>query len=390
MAPDQPFLDLLQQYKNGPVTPAVEEQLMELVQSGRYDAWLGDDILSTLKKGPVQYTWSHDRSQQVLNQVMQGAVIKRLPRRYTWNRYVVAAAVLLLIAYGSLFLAEEVKHAPVLPVALEQPEIKPGAHTAILTLADGSSVVLDSTANGMVRMQQGIQVSKQGSGQLVYSAPGSLQVLHPVFNSLTTPRGGQYQVTLPDGTRAWLNAASSLKYPVAFTGKERRVEFSGEGYFEVAANQAMPFIVEVNEMEVRVLGTHFNIMAYREEGMIKTTLLEGAVQLVKGTATARLKPGEQGILQQQHFTVTKADVEESVAWKNGFFQLEEAGVEVVMNQLSRWYNVEVDYPDGIPDVHFTAYISRNTSLQQVLKMLSLSKLKYRVNGRSITVLGDKK
>jgi transmembrane sensor len=265
-------------------------------------------------------------------------------------------------------------------------DVTPGTSKAMLTLADGSTIVLDDAKNGTLAQQGRTKVFKM-DGKLVYNGPasGANEVL---FNTIATPRGGEYQVMLPDGSQVWLNAASSLRFPTSFAGQERRVEITGEAYFEVAKNAAMPFIVTVNNSEIRVLGTHFNVMAYGEEAILKTTLLEGAVRFTSGNSQTFLKPGQQSqlVLNGGLKVVNNVNLDEAVAWKNGMFHFEKTGIEMMMRQLSRWYNIEVVYMDGVTDEKFIADIPRNTNLSDALKALELTgKIKFKVADRKVLV-----
>jgi len=264
-------------------------------------------------------------------------------------------------------------------------DVEPGSSKAVLTLGDGSSIVLDSSSSGILSRQGNTKVIKTG-GKLNYSVFDKDK--KPVlFNKLTTPRGGQYQVELPDGSKVWLNAASSLRFPTAFTGRERRVEVEGEAYFEVAENKAKPFIVSTNGTEIQVLGTHFNVMAYRDETLLKTTLLEGAVKVV-GNGSVILKPGQQSQLfaNSRIKVVSDVNLEEVMAWKNGYFHFEGVDFETASKQLSRWYDVEVVCDRKVDDFLY-AEIPRNTRLSDVLKALELTgKLKFEIKDKKIIVI----
>jgi len=205
---------------------------------------------------------------------------------------------------------------------------------------------------------------------------------------LSTPRAAQYQLVLPDGSKVWLNAASSIHYPTAFAGKERKVEITGEAYFEVAQDARLPFIVKTNGMEVKVLGTHFNVNAYEDEAMVRTTLLEGAVLMTKDAATALLQPGEQAQLTKAGDLklVHNADIAEAVAWKNGLFQLNSADVPAIMRQMARWYDVEIVYEEGVPDGHISGKVPRGMNLSQVLEIFEVSGVHFKIEGRKIIVL----
>lgn len=280
------------------------------------------------------------------------------------------------------------------PIAQTQPakepyknDVAPGGDKAILTLANGSTVVLNDAQNGTLAQQGNTKVIKL-NGKLGYNAASGSGTSEILYNTVSTPRGGQYQVELPDGSMVWLNAASSLRFPTSFAGKERRVEITGEVYFEIAKNKAMPFIVSVNGAEVHVTGTHFNVMAYNEEASLETTLLEGAVNFVKGGNNTILKPGQQSQLTKngQLKTVNDVDVIKVMAWKNGYFNFGGSDFEMIARQLSRWYDVEVVYDRKIDDL-FYAEIPRNTMLSDVLKALELTgKIHFKIEGRRIVVM----
>ncbi|HWK06049.1 MAG TPA: FecR domain-containing protein [Puia sp.] len=302
-------------------------------------------------------------------------------------------------------------------------DIPPGGDKAILTLADGSTLALDSAQNGMITRQGNTKILKSGKGQLAYSVNPSAD--QPVsYNTLSIPRGGQYQLVLPDGSKVWLNAASSLRFPTAFRGKERKVELTGEAYFEVTKNTSMPFKVSIvssstvrqgssvdrqdaggEKMEIEVLGTGFNVMAYEDEKNIRTTLLEGAIKLILSSGRSpsggrvptpsrgggedrRLKPGQQAQLDKQGRmeVIDRADTELAVAWKNGRFQFDDAGIRTIMNQVSRWYDVDIEYNGNVPDKLFTGKISRNVNVSQVLGMLEYAGLHFQIEGKKIIVL----
>ena len=265
-------------------------------------------------------------------------------------------------------------------------DVPPGGDKALLTLADGSTIVLDEAQNGTLAQQGNSKVIKL-DGKILYD-PANKNSKEVVYNTISTPNGGQYQLELPDGSQVWLNATSSIHFPTAFIGKERRIEITGEAYFEIAKNRDMPFIVTVNDAEVQVLGTHFNINAYGDEDNIKTTLLEGSVKFVNGDNTNLLKPGQQSQLTKNGIVnvVSDVNVEEVVAWKNGLFAFDNASIEKVMRQLSRWYDVEIEY-SGKTDDLFIAEMRRNIKLSDALKALELTgKVRFDIRGKKIIVM----
>ena len=265
-------------------------------------------------------------------------------------------------------------------------DVLPGGDKATLTLADGSTVVLDEAKNGTLAQQGSSKIIKIG-GKLLYD-PTNKNSKDLVFNTISTPNGGQYQLELPDGSLVWLNATSSIHFPTSFAGKERRVEITGEAYFEVARKRDMPFVVSVNGAEVQVLGTHFNVNAYSDEDNVKTTLLEGSVKFVHGVNADMLAPGQQSQLagDGQVKVVSNVDVDEVVAWKNGMFDFENAGIEKVMRQLSRWYDVEIEYKGKTDDL-FIAEMHRQIKLSDALKALELTgKVRFEIQGKKIIVM----
>lgn len=268
-------------------------------------------------------------------------------------------------------------------------DAEPGSNKAVLTLANGSKLVLDAAKNGLLAKSGHISIKKAKDGQLIYLIEGAKNTATnapTVYNTISTPIGGQYQVILPDGTKVWLNAASSLRYPTSFTGKQRMVELTGEAYFEVTKNAAMPFNVHVNKLDVKVLGTHFNIMAYGNEPVVKTTLLEGSVQLNSGQTTNTLKPGQQGVLNSNNeIKVFNVDAEHYIAWKNGYFDFKRSSIREIMNQLARWYDVDVVYSGNIPDDEFVGKIQRSAKLSEVLHILELSKVNFKIEQKKIIV-----
>jgi ferric-dicitrate binding protein FerR (iron transport regulator) len=269
-------------------------------------------------------------------------------------------------------------------------DIAPGKQGAILTLADGRQVVLDSLANGIVARQNGAAVVLR-NGQLTYDAVASARP-EINYNTITAPRGRQFRLVLPDGSRVWLNAASSLTYPTAFSGRERSVQLNGEAYFEIAKDEQLPFRVNIDDKTgIQVLGTRFNVNAYPEEAHIKTTLLEGAVRMISGKHNAILAPGQAAQIsrragEQAIKIIDQADPGSALAWKNGLFDFEDASLEEVMRQLARWYDIEVVYEKGIPPIVFGGKMSRDMMLSDLLKVLDESEVHFRTEGRRLIVM----
>lgn len=299
--------------------------------------------------------------------------------RSNWMR--VAAAVVLMLGTGAFLLSRKIS--PEKPVALRQQNIQPN-NKVMLTLADGATITLDSAGNQVIR--QGNVAVHQHNGQLEYTLEGNETNLS--YNTLTVPCGMQYKLTLPDGSIVWLNAASKLRYPTAFVGKERVVELDGQGYFEITQQVNQPFKVKANGVEVKVLGTHFDVMAYHDEGSINTTLLEGAVNIVKGGQQQRLKPGQQAVLDNKtdQLSVQQADIDMVSAWRTGFFELDGTDLPTILRQLARWYDVDIVYKVNIRSEALSGRISRDLRLPDVLQALAGNEVQFSVQGRQIIVL----
>lgn len=312
------------------------------------------------------------------------------PRRlfaYPWRWASAAAAVVLLLLGGDYLFNRWEAPRPVETASVKQTQdVQPGGNKAVLTLADGSVITLDSVQNGTVATQGNARVSKVQNGELVYHGVGKAETVS--YNTVSTPRGGQYKVVLPDGSQVWLDAASSLRFPTAFNGRQREVELTGQAYLEIAADKTQPFHVKAGGTDVEVLGTHFNVNAYGDESAVRTTLLEGAVRVSNGKESQLLEPGEQansGNGQEGIRVNANADVDAVIAWKNGLFQFNDADLKSVMRQLNRWYDVDVVYEGNIPPQQFEGKIQRNLTLSQVLRILEKSQVHFRIEGRKIIV-----
>ena len=328
-------------------------------------------------------------SGKLLKAVHERLELQQKPVRHiiSFKRIAIAASLLgAVLITGLMF----IKNRPPLVAEVNQlhykNDVQPGGNKATLTLSDGSIIDLDDAKNGTLTQQGNTKVIKLDD-KLLYdlSTKATQQV---VYNTISTPKGGQYQLELPDGSRVWLNASSSIHFPTSFVAKERRVEITGEAYFEVAKDAHKPFIVSVNKSEVQVMGTHFNVNAYDDENDMKTTLLEGAIQFVNGDYKSILQPGQQTQLKKDGTVklVDDVDLDEVVAWKNGLFSFESAGIETIMRQLARWYDVEIEYR-GRPDDLFVAEIRRDIKLSDALKALELTgKVKFEIEGKKIIVM----
>jgi transmembrane sensor len=331
------------------------------------------------------------REQHILNKITHTLQPGRQPNRLRYLLWLSAAAAVIIFAVsGLLFFRNNSANTSVPRSAtagvIKQNDVAPGANKAILTLASGKKVILNSVTNGTIAQHGGIVVKKLADGKLQYTVQGS-QVADIANNTISTPRGGQYQIMLADGTKVWLNAASSLKFPTAFKGKERTVELTGEAYFEVAKNKEMPFTVKFNNTQVQVLGTHFDIMAYPDETETKTTLVEGSVRVSNNTDMQILMPGQQAIaVKNGHMQIVKANVEEALAWKNGYFIFRNADLRQIMKQAERWYDVDVVYDGDIKSRTFGGRISKYKNISELLKNLELAgNIHFKVSGNKVTV-----
>ncbi len=315
------------------------------------------------------------------------------PTVLLWRKIMWAAAALVVGLLGTLFYVnnEEVKK-PSLVVNSYSNDIRPAANKAVLTLANGEQIILNNDVTGTLAHQSEIKISKTDAGQLSYAKEQTTVHTAPateLINTLTTPRGGKYVVTLSDGTKVWMNAASSLRYPAAFLGEERRVELVGEAYFEVAKNTKMPFKVVSGLQTIEVLGTHFNINAYKEDPTLQSTLIEGSISIRSGKSAALLKPGQQAnITAKNPFAIkviSGVNVDEVTAWKDGYFQFESADIETILGQFSRWYDMDISYQSEIPTGHYHGKVSRNLGIKQALKILNLSGINFKIEGKKIIV-----
>lgn len=352
---------------------------------------------NTKKLSDVQ--WAEDVQSILYN--LDHSIGRRRPYRFV--RVAAAACVLLGLGFAGYRLIRQ-KHSQPAVARVAIPDILPGGNKATLTLANGQKIILDGTQNGRLAQQDDITVTKAKDGQLIYKAEGpnaatidnsaataglNAATTSVSYNTISTPAGGQYQVTLSDGSRVWLNASSSLSYPVSFSG-ERTISITGEAYFEVAADEKKPFLVKTHGAEVQVLGTSFNINNYEDEPAIKTTLLQGKVRINGNTI---LQPGQQAQqLRQQTklsgpgISVATVDTEPVVAWKNNKFMFDNSDIKTIMRMIARWYDVKVEYAGPVTDEKFGGSVSRFSNVSRVLDILQLTgNVHFKVDPRLITV-----
>jgi len=334
---------------------------------------------------PVPADVLEEDQKESLNQFV--GQIKNKPSRVNWRQLSIAASVIILLTAGLVFrLLKNVPARNDVAKNIIKPDLKPGGDKAILTLSNGQSIVLDGARNGMLAKQGNTDINKISGGTISYQGAANLAAANAViYNTATTPRGGQFQFILSDGTKVWLNSASSIKFPVAFNGNERKVELTGEAYFEVAHDAKRPFRVISNQQQVEVLGTHFNINAYSDEDVINTTLLQGSVKVTSANTAITIVPGQQAQFKDGKINVAIVNVDDAVAWKNGLFNFNDSSIQEVMKQLSRWYDVDIKYEGQLPSRHFSGEISRNVNASQILDILTFKKIHYRIDGKSIIV-----
>jgi len=364
---------LVRQFMDGKLSSDETDELSRLADT--------EEIKVAIRDQLSQFTGTYEGQDGILKNIARKVLeTDALPAsihrvhflKAAWFKY--AAAVVLAAGLGTLayFWKAGQRTGPSLTKSNKvlQPAIKPGGDRAVLTLADGRKIILDSAMNGNVANEGGVKVVKLADGQLAYHAQGGTG-REMKWNTLSTPKGGQYQLALPDGTKVWLNAASSITYPVAFDQSQRTVKITGEAYFEIAQRPKTPFIVDFrNESAVEVLGTNFNVNAYVEEPAIRTTLLEGKVRVRKGGATMVLAPGQQAVVAGDIAINAAVNIGQVMAWKNGAFGFDSVDVNVVLRQLARWYDIELVYPNGKPNKKIWGKIGRNLTLQQVVEVLN--------------------
>jgi len=403
---------LFQGYIEQNLSESEETELMQIL-TGSSDEELKNLVEECYDTLPETYKLKEadsDRIYRLLVKRTSAEVYTQSFRRSgLFFRIAAAAAVALIFITATLYIfnndkenpAKEINKIVEIAKPMEKPlyknDIRPGGNKAILTLADGTKVVLDDAREGKLHEQGNTTIIKLDSGRLAYNTRSGSPILEKVlqYNTLTTPRGGKYCVTLPDGTIVWLNASTTLRFPVAFAGKTRKVEVKGEAYFEVAKNEAMPFIVKAGNSEIKVLGTHFNVMAYADDKLIKTTLLEGSVEIIVQNQSAgeqevpavKLVPGQQAQLDANNsITVVEANTREAIAWKNGFFIFNNEPIESVMQKIARWYDVNVVYETSDNTIVFTGVVSREENVSEVLRLLELTEVvNFKIDGKTITV-----
>lgn len=387
--------DLFQKYFDKTATVEERDELMILISEVK-----SDEELSNLMEGayetytPKQNPFALGKREQMLQKIQVAIVCAdqkgtsvKVPRKNKWLRYAVAASIFMVISVCTYYFAYQSKNSS----QIVKNDFTPGGNKAILTLSNGKTIILNNAKDGVLASQDGISVNKTHDGEIIYDASKSGQADtdgEVAYNTISTPKGGQYQVVLADGSKVWLNSVSSISFPTAFSGKDRQVKITGEVYFEVTKNKTKPFLVKAGNQMVEVLGTHFNINSYTDEPDIKTTLLEGAVKVrqLNSRYSALLKPGQQAVNKSSGPILVKpADIEQAVAWKYGLFQINDASLDAIMRQASRWYDVDVEYQGKIPQRKFSGKIKRDVKASEFLQMLTYFNVHFSIEGRKIIV-----
>ena len=411
---EERYQELAEKWLNNTITQDEREEFAQWYNSGQdKDINLSENYVSNEKELEA-------RIYSEIDSAISAVDNHSFFRAYRWYSVASAAAIIAVIfsitlyfytdtKQTEMFVAKKIVSKPsvevtrkansVIPLVkselLSENDIEPGDDKAILTLGDGTKIILDDAQNGVLANQGGNSILKTSKGELIYSfskdngnqaSVGNTE--NVIFNTIQTPKGGKFLVMLPDGSKVWLNAASSLRFPTKFEGNKREVELQGEAYFEVAHDESKLFEVNTRNQTVQVLGTHFNINAYEDEPSVNTTLLEGSVRIsdMRSNISQMLKPGEQAKVSQKIEVVNVKDTGEAVAWKDGYFHFNDEDIQTVMRQIERWYDVTVIYEGKVPSNRFGGEIERSLSLLQVLKILEKSKVHFRLEGREVIVM----
>jgi len=383
---------LIDKYLAGTATDEEKNQLHN---------WYRDQDHSLVEWPVDSATAEEEVYQRMLSKIDAGLVVTPDQAKpvYKWYKMMAAAVILVVASVGGYLFFNSQKTDQLEALTFKN-DIAPAGNKTILKLANGTEIALDDAKAGELAQQGGLRIIKTKAGQLIYDLSAAAATGAPGYNTIVTPVGGQYQVVLPDGTKVWLNALSSLRFPTHFSGKERDVETSGEVYFEVAkatikdkavvnGQSRMPFIVKSSGQQVEVLGTHFNINAYADEGVIKTTLLEGSIKInaIGSSIEKILKPGQQAHMgSNAGIKIINVDADDVIAWKSNLFQFNNTPIEQVMQQVKRWYDIEVVYSGPKPDLLFTGVIPKNNNISILLKVLeSTGGVKFGIEGKKVII-----
>jgi ferric-dicitrate binding protein FerR (iron transport regulator) len=386
---------LLVAYVTNSIPRADYNELMDYVQEARRDTELHAFMEQLWNAQPITQPFTELESKVLYQQILSdkrftASPKPKIPVYKMW--YGIAASLVLISLITMLMLNYRgfFKEKEFVSKNIIKNDIPPGTQKAVLTLGNGIQVELTAAGNDSL-MRNSENIVKAADGQLVYQQSGKTKVTN--YNTIETPRGGQYQIILPDGTKVWLNSFSRIKYPESFAGLSKRaIELSGEAYFEVSHNRKQPFIVRTENQTVEVLGTHFNVNSYADENETRTTLVEGSVKVSKKQdkdqqQSLTLIPGQQAVLTGGIFNVEKADLEAATAWKDGYFIFKDESLQSIMRKISRWYDVEVTYSKNIPDKRYEGSISRFKNVSEILRKFELTEgIHFKVEGRRVTVM----
>jgi transmembrane sensor len=384
---------LLEQYLDGIISEQDFKRLWETLPKEEHNTDWYSAIEGIIAKrahyGSSNHYQSHQALADIKARIGQQNLSSALSPHRTYRMFNnsslfrVAAAILVIACTTAAIILTTSKINVVPEVVSAQKDIhndvQPAAKIAMLKLSDGTTIDLENIGNGKIAQQGSMEIIKLANGELMYKSAGNIKdkkIIHG-YNTVITPRGGQYQLLLPDGSKIWLNAESSITYPVVFTGNTREVKITGEVYFEVAKDKTKPFLVLAEDTKIEVLGTHFNVNAYSDGGPVKTSLLEGSVQINKHI----LNPGQAYL----NGNIISTDVDQDVAWKNGVFNFNDQNLSQIMLQLARWYDLEVVFAEGVPNKQYAGEIGRNLNLSQVLKGLENSGVHFELQGKRLTV-----
>ncbi|MGX5690688.1 FecR family protein [Arcticibacter tournemirensis] len=394
---DYKIKDLFLKYINGQCSREELDEVFSHIESGtrqaEWDSAIEEDVEHVLASDRQSNLTSSEvnRMYEAVESRLSSPGVSSLRQRTLrlWWPVAIAATILIVMSAGYLLFNRKDSTQS---LAVKPTVVHPGGNKAFLTLSNGKKISLTDAANGSIAAQAGLKIIKTADGQIIYTSDnssagsGSLQ-----YNTIETPRGGQYQVRLPDGTSVWLNAASKLVYPVNFHGsKERRIQLDGEAYFEVAKDKNRPFIVKTGKQEVTVLGTHFNINGYKDEPIISTTLMEGSIK-TSNTSSGNsriLSPGQQSTVFSGDgaIDVRNVNTENIISWKNGYFIFDNQDITSIMKVIGRWYDVNIDYQSINKEEKFGGTFSRSSDLDDILKVLKiLGNVDFKVEGRTIVV-----
>jgi len=397
--------ELLTLFADGKISRDEFELLFDYLRSENEDEQFHYSMDQELKKMKTCSSLNKDEKDNIFDSILNDERVYQksdsgkfiLSNSRAWYQIGVAASLLVILSIGLYFYSnrtfDDQKTIAKSEIIQQKVIIQPGGDKAVLTLSDGSKIILEDAKKGLLANQAGVSIQKTADGELLYSFAKNMRRIpeanpsEVIYNKIETPFGGKYQINLPDGSKVWLNSASSLRFPAFFSGKTREVELNGEAFFDVAKNPDMPFKVVTKDQIVEVLGTQFNINSYADEESFKTTLIEGSVKVIYKDRVILLNPGQQFQPSLKSSKVIEADTEEVTAWKDGYFLFKDEDIQSIMRKISRWYNVDVSYSGEIPDVGFGGNISRSKGIDEVLNVLQLTDaVHFKVEGRRITVM----